>query len=1221
MWTPRRIGLALLGLAGAIAAYLGYSTAFGSIDGLPVLPEKYCDAATGQQRIDNYPVSRTDRNLAEAFGASSLEVTDANTYKTKIELQAGATVIASGPPNPDNTPFVVLSPISLVQFGKPTPGAPPGETREITTFHADKARLKFDRPISSIQDITDKAKLIEVELISNPDLESTDPRRGKIEIINNQRSADRDDHLVIRSVGPMFYRVPDETAPYNPDVAHIWTAAAVEVIDRRNLPRTLRGTLPAVAFTRSDDLRRQSAIADILLGYALPPPTITADGMMIYLQPDNRAKGAAAAPIPSPGKSNTNSVREIQLLEHVQMNLWSNGGSGLPGGDAPAPMPVVAVKSVADSPLAMPALLGSVWDGAGTVEKLMAKSLMVIETPGSFRYNLEKNTALFEIAAQAPPAGQANLVTVTRLSALRGQDNLFCNELLLDFSSPAGPAAAKTAGPTPNEGGFVLRTLTAKGPQVYLSVEADGLVAQGTELRYERDARVGRSVTTLRGSPAYAKREGSQIWGGDAVNIADIVIDSLDAPPKSKDGKMTTLSVNGPGRLEMFDGEQKKITGTASWGKYLKHEKIAGQKQELLKFEGPGRFADTEGEFRLTGDKLWLWLATAEKPAATKVDGKATSTNATPEKLIAEGNVEGGSPEMIIQKTDKLFVNFRDVAAPKLAALAPVGPPPAMIAPKASPVDLTPPAPPVVAAPAVPEKEIPNPTYLSAAVIHANVVRYHIPALPRDPKRPVVAAPGPSLKYELESAICEDRVIAYQNPDPKDPAKPTVGLLIKCVKLNLDQSAAGSVMKCTGIDGVPAEVHFEGTSLYGPIVDIDQPNNTVRVDGAGLLVMASGADLNGKDLAKPADLKIVWAKEMRFYGARSKAEFLQSVNATQIVPPDAPALANGPARIVPLKSNEQLPAPKDLGEPNLYTTRSTLQGHRLDLTFDKPIYFNQMKKKAPVPDPKTGLTVAEEKPKLKTAVTTPVPDDERAQYAGKAPSRDVYFLEEVFDADNKYVSARRLRAKQIDFANRQKEQELFAAGEGELRILQFEKNEDEAQPVAAAPNQRVAKKPESGEMKLTVVNFNKQMVAKDQGKLYQEAVFDKGATAFSIPTDNLNLQFEKHALPKGSVVLTCVDSLTVSSSQSKKDTKPVQWMIANGNAEFRNDTYLGIGGRVTYNGQQFIFDGTPNRLATLSKLQVGVGRSEYHQAEQLIYKKDGTIKANKSAGATLNPGG
>ncbi len=1204
MWTPRRIGLVLLGLTGSVAAYVGYSLAFGSIDGLPNLPTKYFEHASGQPFTENISVSRTERKLAEAFGANSVEVTDNNlTYKLKIELHGGASVIASGPTNVDGSPIVTMSPISFAQFGKS--GSAPGEVREISTFHADKARLRFDRDVTSLQELNGKAKLVEIELISDPDLISNDPRRGRIEIVNNQRSNDPADWLLIRTPGPLFYRVPDETVPYNPEVAHVWTAASVEVIDRHNLPRMLRGTVPTVAMARPDDLRRQFAIADILMGYALPPPTVTADGMKIYLQPDDVGKSGTAK-----GKSSGNSVREILLQENVQMNLWSEGGAGLPGGEAPITT-AVRVKSVADLPLAMPASLGAVWDGVGTVDKLWNKSLMMIETPGSFRYKLNESTARFNIAPQNPPAGQPNLVTVTRLSAFKGQDNLFCTDLLLDFSDPSAKSKAPVAGSRAG-GGFVLRTLTATGPQVFISVEADGLTAQGTELRYDRDASKGRSVTTLRGSPAYARQAGSQIWGGDAVNFSDIVIDALDAPAGSNTGKSTTLSVNGPGRLEMFDGEQKKITGSASWGKSLKHEKIAGQKQELLKFEGPGRFADTEGDLRLSGDKLWLWLATTEKPAGTRVDGKATNTSATPEKLIAEGNVEGGSPDMIIEKTDKLFVNFRDVAPPKIVAVAtPVGPLPPVIAPM--PPDPKPSAPPVVIAA---EKEVPNPIHLSAGVIHANVVRYPLPAAPKDPKvRPAQA--GPTLKYELENALCEDRVIAYQNPDPKDPAKPAIGLLIKSNKLNLEQSAAGSVMVCTGVETVPAEVHYEGTSLYGPFIEIDQPNNTAKVNGAGLLVMGSGADFNGKELSKPADIKIVWVKEMRFYGARAKAEFLQSVNAMQIVLPDPPAKELGARADLLARGAEQLPKPKDLGEPNPHTTRSTLQGHRLDVTFDRPIYFNQLRKKEPVKDSKTGQAAGG--PKLKTAVTTPVPEDERVQYPGK-PSRDVYFLEEVFDAENKYVSARRLRAKQIDFTNRQQEQELFAAGEGELRILGYEKDEEEA-PVAVAPNRRVANKAETGEMKLTVVYFNKQMMAKDRGKVFQEAVFDKGATAYSIPTENLNLQFEKHALPKKSTMLSCVDSLTVSSSQTKKDAKPVQWMIANGNAEFRNDTYLGIGGRVTYNGQQFVFDGTPNRLASLSKLAVGVGQSDYHQAEQLIYKKDGSIKANKSAGGTITPGG
>ena len=157
-------------------------------------------------------------------------------------------------------------------------------------------------------------------------------------------------------------------------------------------------------------------------------------------------------------------------------------------------------------------------------------------------------------------------MTVTQLTATKGQNNLFCTVLNLDFSEPSGAARLPDEKSKP----MVLRTLTATGPQVYLSLESNGLTAQGTELRYDRDTLVGRSVTTLRGNPAYAKRDSSELWGGDVVNFADIVIDTRDAAPNTKDDKTTTVSVNGSGRVVFYDPEQKKITGTASWGKRMK---------------------------------------------------------------------------------------------------------------------------------------------------------------------------------------------------------------------------------------------------------------------------------------------------------------------------------------------------------------------------------------------------------------------------------------------------------------------------------------------------------------------------------------------------------------------------------------------------------------------------------------------------------------------------
>ena len=1209
MMTPRRILIMLFGLAVCIGAYFGYSVAFGNIDGLPLLPAKYLGEASGQSIMATAPVSPTYMRLADAFGPNSEEVVDSNVYKNRIELRDKGLVLATGAPIFDNSELVVVSPVSVALFGNLDAPRKPGEAPEISTFHADKAILRFDRKITTLQDFHDKAKLKGIELVPNPDLEGTDPRRGQIWITHNQKSKEENDKIVVRTAGRVFYQVPDETAPYDPNVAHVWTADPVEVVDRKNLPLTMRydQNVARAALARPDDLRRRGAIEGILLDNERPPPTVSAIGMQIYLKPDAKKPGEKK----SAGGS---SVRAIVLREKVQMNLWSDSGSGLPG-SAPADSEKPAAAKVGVPSMQMIALMGVAAGGVAIAEQYAGKSLILVETPGSFRYDFESAEAKFDVAIVPPPGGQPNLVSVTRLNALGGQDNLFCKLLTLNFTKPEAPKPGSKPSNSEREGSLVLRTMTATGPEVYISVEADDLVAQGTDLKYERIPEKNLSTTTLKGRPVIADREGSRMQAGDKLTPGEVVIDTLEPKPGSKQERTSTVLVKGAGRVEIHDKEQNKTTATASWGKQLRHEKVAvGDKfHDLLKFEGGGNFADQEGDFSLSANQIWLWLK-ADPTAAPKATGAktASATGTVPDRLEADGNVDGRSPEMKIKQTDKLFVAFRDVPPPKIAPVPPKPmvpvlpgsqPPlaevPAVVPPKVAP-----------AKPAEPVKETPNPIYLSASVIRTRVNRYPVPPAlePQQPAKPGERKSG-SLKYELENAVCEERVEVEQAPDPKAESKAPLGLKIRGKKLNLDQSAAGSTMVVYGSDTAPGEVHFETSSLYGPQVEIDQPNNTVKVFGRGKLRMLSGGDLNGSDSSAPSDLEITWAKEMKFDGAKSYAEFVQNVTATQISRPDP--VGNG-LKIERPGAAEVLPAPKNLGEPNQYTTRSTLQSFRLDLTFDRPIYFNQLREdRAAKPKPgKEG-----DRPKLRTAVCTPIPEDERAQYPGN-PTRDVYFVEEVFDKNTKYVRARRLRAKQIDFDNREKEQTLIATGEGELRLLQYDNNEGEAAK-PADPKEKA----EPPEMKLTWVTFGTRMVAKEKGKLYQEAKFDDGANVVQVPTTDLNLDIQLHALPKKSLRLSCRDSMLVSSSKTKPDAPATQWLTALGNAEFWNDSYQGNGGKVTYDSTKVILDGTPTRLASLYGRERSPNQTNFHQAKQIIYYKDGRIELKESAGGGFAPGG
>ena len=162
--------------------------------------------------------------------------------------------------------------------------------REISTFHADKAVLQFDRPVGSPQDLGGKnpAKLVGMELVSVPDMPSHDVRRGQIWITNNQKSADPASSWSSAPPGRCSTGPRTPPRPTSPDAPQVWTTAAVEVVDKKNLPRPLRSGSTATALVRGDEFRARNAVADILLGVTLPPPTMTAEGMKIYLGPAGR---------------------------------------------------------------------------------------------------------------------------------------------------------------------------------------------------------------------------------------------------------------------------------------------------------------------------------------------------------------------------------------------------------------------------------------------------------------------------------------------------------------------------------------------------------------------------------------------------------------------------------------------------------------------------------------------------------------------------------------------------------------------------------------------------------------------------------------------------------------------------------------------------------------------------------------------------------------------
>lgn len=824
MWTPRRIVLLLTTLLICGVAYAGYARFLGSIDGLPNLPAKYLendDKPLGELAVVESP---TLIKLRLAFGENCPEMGSA--YPTRLEIRESGIVFAAGMPQIGTEPtrFVKLAPLSVATFTKPKPAHEqvPGEVPEISTLHGDEGILEFDRPISSDREmLTGKAKLIGIEMRSNPDPHSTDPRNGRIIITNNQRYADSGRFLIMKTSGPVYHRTADHPDAGDPHQPHIWTNAAVEIINRDNLPRPLRGaTLPTVPV--NDDARLAASIADMAMGLHTPPPTITADGMKIFMKKNS----------PTPGKRKESGFAGIQQLifnENVIFSLWTDGDGSFPGDQTPSKTKSKQLNNIRSESHA--ALMGGVYDGWKISESLKRRALIRIRTLGPFAYNLDENYARFDIAPHANPLVPNN-VEVQRFLPSGEKDYLVCQRLQIDFSEPMkGTIDPKT------QPGF--KRLVATGSHVLIAAATEQLQAQGTVLVYENDVANKRTATILSGAPLSAVRGKNVLVAGNTKTTAEL---RLITTEQSSTEKITEVAIQGPGSIEISDDTTREKSLTATWQTSLTQarETINGIALDRLVFTGDGEFIDAKSGFRLKSDVLKLWLKAGEK-------------SATPQRMQGLGRVAGTTEEAIIEETDFLTVMFLD----KPVADTPV--PPTVSSPMIPP-NTSVPEPPQVSTPKKPS----NPTRLSARQIDVWLNRQ---------------SDARTAKYELHEARCDDRVRVLQAPN--DPRKSAVGIDIRGGGLLMKKRGTGHVMTVTGTADEIARVRFENLTICGTSVLIDQPANMVSVNGGGWMRMPSSSDLAGAAVKEKAEITVHWQTRMKFLGERRRAEFVGQVQAVQ----------------------------------------------------------------------------------------------------------------------------------------------------------------------------------------------------------------------------------------------------------------------------------------------------------------------------------------------------
>lgn len=1186
----------VVGLFAFGAAYVGYAQIYGSIDGLPNLPAKYLDAVDGplpELSFDSKE-SPTIKKIKEAFGPKCVEIESG--YPTRLEDREAGIVFAAGRPDPIDNPskFIRLAPFSMAQFGKPKDG----EVVEITTMHSDEAILELERPIGNEREmLTKKVNIVGIELRATPNTTArTDPRNGRVIITNNQQSLDPNKAFVFKTPGPLFYRTPEHPdVAKDPAAAHVWTSAVVEIVNRENQPRPIRGAgLPSVPLN-ADDVLNGNILADMALGHHTPPPTITAEGMKIYLKPRTPTEPLK----PGQKGGGFSGIRELVLNENVEFNLWSDGQGGFLGDAKPkANDPKAAADG--DPAVGLAALGGGLIDGRAAAQRLKEKSLTRIRTLGPFAYDWTKNTARFEVAAQANPL-LPNNVEVTRLSPLGGRDHLVCQLLEIEFNGPISrtPNAPKKANEPP---GSQFKNLRATGHSVYLAAETEQMQAFGTALIHETDPAKRLTRSTLRGAPLVAVRAGNRLVTGAAATPTSaavegqLVMESVEPPPGTKLEKARRVEVLGPGKVDLFDEVTKTNTMTASWKQSLTQmkDKVGAKDCDLFVFVGDGRFSDPKTGFDLKADTLKLWLEGGGP--ANKGGAPASMEAARPARVQGLGHVEGRSEDSVIRDTDKFNAFFKDVPKPiqqpqpattTTTAAKPALLPPSVAAKGPQPLPFVEPTATVVV-----EKPKPKPLELSARQIDVTIAR--------SPVLDVKLKPGekPGVRYEIDTARCEGRVLAHQ--DAAEPGKPTA-LHVVGETLNIDHLPAGHAMKVIGTTEKLAFVQFEDTIITGPDVDINQPSNMVVVKGRGQLRMPSSTDLAGTPLEEKSEIQIDWQRGMTFKGELRSAEFIGQVQAVQL-PPERKAVTGK----VPVSAADW--------------QRSYVICHRLSVLFDRPIYFNQMRQSPNAPTARAAEKKDESKIERVLCEPQPEEDGDRGQ---ARPANFVYFADETFDRrTGKHVKAQRITAKFLDVQVQDTRTVIHATGPGETRNLQMGAK-DMGQPAPATPTPVAAtptKKSEE-EMKLTVVRFAERLAIEDKKQIFQKAVFTSNIRVFHIPTDKLDLDVPEHLAPERSLVLKCTDTLTATTYQSKAGTEDRRTLEAVGDARVRTDDYDGVGHVIKYDGNLVILEAYGDGQATLYRRKnTGVGKErDYKSGNPLTYNtKTGQVSGAESSGGTFS---
>ncbi|VTS01383.1 hypothetical protein [Tuwongella immobilis] len=1160
MRSTRRLLLYIMAIVSAGTIYTLYSKALGDLDGLPPLPLAYTEEMLSDGPLPVPTVSATDLRLREAFGTNCPEIE----YPIKIDVRARGMLVAANhfEINPDGR--VRLTEVSVALFGKPKNGH-----SEIHTVHADIALLEMDSPVKTVAELGSR-KILGAELISDPGLRSRDPRVGMIYLVQNRHTPQPEDDMMLRTPGPIYYRDLSQITGRDSTQPNIWTPAVIELTDRQIGPKPTTPATLRLPPTLKDDLRRPNTIAEMMNGSRAPLPTITAEGLKIYLSqlPNIGSNSDKAAPNKPAGPSPLQ-VRRVEMNGNVQMNLWVDGSSNFLAGD-PAEKPQPTAQGLPKPNDKTPASSDRV--------------LIQIETNGPFEYDVEKDIAQYHIASQSNPH-LPNHVLVTRHVKPSLRDMMACDDLIIHFkrggnSPKTEPAAPATAT---NQPSIQVRKVIATGKSVAVSSDSEQLQAWGYRLVYDAE----KSETTLEGDKMIAVKDGNQI------EAFELILSNLNVKNQQ------TAKARGPGKIGMglLDPTTKSHAQQAVWQEWITFTKEIDPKTKLeldkLALSGGAKFTDKTEQRTLEGRTLTLWLLpqqSAVGSAAMAAPAGTGNDSRKPHRLEAVQQVVLHSPELEITKSDYLNVWFQERPVPKSAiqpipANAGVNPPqtgniPNLLPANGLPTGATPLATAqsggtsVVAQPvgrdATPVREKnrdPIGEMFGSRSNDSGSQREKNPPIRLQSQRIIAWVDRTEKRNDLNRLQCDGDVVVHQ-----DPAKPNARPVdITGKSMTLRHYMEGNILHVIGTEESNAEVHLDQLSLIGADVLIDQRDNLASVKGSGTMRLLSSTNLEGQKLETPTYVDVFWKEGMEFRGGEKWARFEGSVQGVQL--------------------------------------NSRVLCETMQVTLDREVWLNQAQK--------TGQS-GKDSPKIDRVICDRQPTNPKAVVDR---SQQVVYTDLIRDPKTRKIAKyQSISSRELNLDNLSSK--LEAPGPGTVRIFQ---PGNSSNPAAVSPNfspigngnRPMAANSQTDQiMKLTWVGYKGALKADNKRRM---AIFYDDIEVMHFPTENPQQVIDITKIHPDGMHLRCSQSLEVYSHKHSDD-KTTMEMIARGNCRIRTFEFDATSEIVKYDESKdtLIFEGEklPAELVRYKDGVRGVEPEKFKGRKITYYRKTNNFSVDGGTGVT-----